>query len=54
MDFFKIIKPTSVLAPYIKHYWIFQSDIKDLRRLTPIGSVELVFHRGDAILVLCQ
>ena len=50
MDFFKIIKPTSVLAPYIKHYWIFQSDIKDLRRLTPIGSVELVFHRGDAIL----
>lgn len=50
MDYFKIIEPASALTPYIKHYWVLQSDMKELRRLVPIGSVELVFHRGDAML----
>jgi AraC-type DNA-binding domain-containing proteins len=50
MDTFQIVKPSLTLMPYIKHYWILRSNMKEIRRLVPIGSVELIFHRGDRML----
>lgn len=47
MDTFQIIKPSLALMPYIKHYWILHSNLKEVRRLVPIGSVELIIHRGN-------
>lgn len=47
---FKIIKPSSELAAYIKSYWIMESGndnstVSD--RVIPTGSCELMFHFGN-------
>lgn len=47
---FRIIKPSLSLTPYIKHYWILRSNMKEVQRLVPIGSIELIFNRGDKML----
>lgn len=47
MEKFKIIKPSAVLAPYVRHYWILESDdVSNSQRVIPTGNVELLFHRG--------
>ena len=51
MQSFRIIRPSSTLSPYIHHYWILKDDspIIVTERVTPIGSVQLVFHRNQRL-----
>lgn len=45
---FQVIQPTSVLAPYVKHYWAMKSHVKPgnkhVQRIIPNGFVELTFY----------
>lgn len=52
MQSFQIIKPSPVLAPYIRHYWILQDDAVNpvSERTLPIGCIQLVFHKGKQLL----
>lgn len=48
MERFRIIKPSVVLAPYVKHYWLLESDdVTNSQRVIPTGNIELLFHRGS-------
>lgn len=50
MEKFRIIYPAPLLAPYIKHYWLLESDdIVHSQRIIPTGNIELVFHRGHLL-----
>lgn len=53
MQSFKIIKPSSILAPYVRHYWILQDEavVPVTERTLPVGCVQLVFHRGKQLLL---
>lgn len=53
MQSFQLIKPVSVLAPYIRHYWILQDDAITpvTERTLPIGCMQLVFHKGKRLLL---
>lgn len=47
MERFNIIQPAAVLAPYVKHYWLLESDdVVNSQRVIPSGNIELLFHRG--------
>ncbi|WP_099463902.1 helix-turn-helix domain-containing protein [Parabacteroides provencensis] len=47
MERFNIIQPSAVLAPYIKHYWLLESDdVINSQRVIPTGNIELLFHRS--------
>lgn len=52
MEDFKIAQPTSLLAPYIKNYWLLKtaSDSATLARIVPTGMMNLIFHRGNLLL----
>lgn len=47
MQSFTVIKPTPLLASYIRHYWILQddSDIPVTERTLPVGCVQMIFHK---------
>ncbi|MBB4034687.1 AraC-like DNA-binding protein [Dysgonomonas hofstadii] len=48
MDSFDFILPSPILAPFVKHYWALRIDTPYVsERVTPIGCVQLVFHRKD-------
>lgn len=51
MEDFEIIKPSPVLAPFIKHYWFLktESDIPAQIRTVPTGHISLIFHKGRQI-----
>lgn len=50
MEQFKIIQPSAILAPYVKHYWLLKShDITHSQRIIPTGNMSLIFHRGCSI-----
>lgn len=47
MEKFQIISPSPTLAPFIKCYWLLESDdTNNSQRIIPSGSASLVFHRG--------
>ena len=48
MQKFKVIRPSPILAPFVKHYWIMRIEGSEpvSERTVPIGSANLVFHRG--------
>ncbi|MCI1683976.1 MAG: helix-turn-helix domain-containing protein [Bacteroides sp.] len=47
MERFNIIQPSTVLSPYVKHYWLLESDdVINSQRVIPSGNIELLFHRG--------
>lgn len=52
MEEFKIIQPASLLAPYVKQYWLLKtvSDSATLARTVPTGMMNLIFHRGNHLL----
>ncbi len=52
MEDFRIIQSASVLAPYVKHYWILKTacDSAALARTVPTGMMSLIFHRGNRLL----
>lgn len=48
MERFNIIQPSIVLAPYVKHYWLLESDdVVHSQRIIPTGNIELCFHKGS-------
>lgn len=48
MERFNIIPPSAMLAPYVKHYWLLESDdVVSSQRVFPSGNIELLFHRGS-------
>ncbi len=52
MEEFQIIKPSPLLAPYVKQYWFLKtSDLtQPNQRIIPTGSTSLVFHRASLML----
>ncbi|NDV84450.1 helix-turn-helix domain-containing protein [Bacteroides sp. 51] len=56
MQSFRTIKPRPELAPYIKHYWILQDDatLPVSERIFPVGSVQMVFHKGKQLFSLTE
>lgn len=51
MENFQIIQPSPLLAPYVRHYWLLESDDVDTpQRIIPTGHIELVFHRGSPLM----
>lgn len=50
MEDFRIIPPSSVLAPYVKHYWLLKiTDESAVARTVPTGMMNLIFHRGNRL-----
>ncbi len=47
MESFNIIAPSTLLAPYVKYYWILKANHADgvLERTIPTGYVHLIFHK---------
>lgn len=52
MEDFTIIYPSSMLTPYVKHYWHLKTvgDSASLARTVPTGMMSLIFHRGNRLL----
>ena len=52
MEDFSIIYPSSMLSPYVKHYWHLKTvgDSASLARTVPTGMMSLIFHRGNRLL----
>lgn len=52
MEEFRIIKPASLLAPFVKHYWLLKTagDSDAVARTVPTGMMNLIFHRGERLL----
>ena len=47
-NIFDLILPSPILAPFVKHYWALRVNTPYVsERVTPVGCVQLVFHRGD-------
>ena len=48
---YTIKKPSKVLAPYIKHYWMLETPVSSypeyVQRIVPNGLFELTFYLGD-------
>lgn len=53
MESFQIMLPSPALAPYIRHYWLLETDTpaKSTERITPTGNVQMLFYRGNPILL---
>lgn len=49
MDWFKVIQPSVLLAPYVKQYWFLRMEevVQSSQRLVPFGCMVLSFHRGN-------
>jgi len=52
MEEFRIIPPSQLLTPYVKHYWLLKTagDHTALARTVPTGMMSLIFHRGSRLL----
>lgn len=52
MEEFKVIQPSSLLAPYVKNYWLLRivGESASLQRTVPTGMMSLIFHRGNRLL----
>lgn len=48
MASFQFIQPSPELSPYIKHYWVLETDFLsgNIERIVPIGTIQLFFYRG--------
>ena len=51
MESFDIIKPCSLLEPFIKYYWIldYESNVVEPIRVIPYGCVQFTFYLGERI-----
>lgn len=49
MEKFQILLPSPELAPYIRHYWLLETDaaMHGSERIIPTGNIQLLFYRGD-------
>ncbi|MCD7901389.1 MAG: helix-turn-helix domain-containing protein [Bacteroides sp.] len=53
MESFEVIQPSPELTPYIQRYWVLKMEnISGInQRIIPNGCVELMFNRGDKIML---
>jgi len=49
MDNFKVISPSPLLRPYIKHYWTLEITEQVSERIIPTGCINMIFHRGSRL-----
>lgn len=51
MESFQIVLPSPALAPYIRHYWLLETDSIDrsTERIIPSGNIQMVFYRGNPV-----
>ncbi|MCC8187749.1 MAG: helix-turn-helix domain-containing protein [Bacteroides sp.] len=51
MSDFRLIAPSPLLAPYVKHYWVLHTGacVGFSERVTPTGNIQLLFYSGGAI-----
>ncbi len=51
MSDFRLIAPSPLLAPYVKHYWVLHTEAGAgfSERVTPTGHIQLLFYSGGAI-----
>ncbi len=54
METYRVIKPSALLASFIKNYWILKIDNSEpvTERTIPIGCIHLTFHRGRQLFSL--
>lgn len=53
METFRIQLPSLLLAPYIKHFWILETDCAThaSERIIPYGNIQMLFYRGDPVVL---
>ncbi len=51
MESFQIVWPSPALAPYIRHYWLLETDsiARSTERIIPGGNIQMLFYRGDPV-----
>lgn len=52
--YYQFIQPTAALAPFIKHYWVLETEPSDgcvTERVVPTANIELLFHYKTPFLV---
>lgn len=49
MENFEIIKPSLILAPFVKHYWFLETDdvSQTSQRIISTGNINMIFHRNS-------
>ncbi len=65
MEEFRVIRPSSALAPYVKNYWLLKTaggagdggsadgeSVASIARTVPTGMMNLIFHRGRQLLAV--
>lgn len=52
MEIFREIRPAAHLAPFVKQYWILETDAAEglTQRVIPTGSVSLMFYPGSKVI----
>lgn len=53
MESFQIVLPSPALALYIRHYWLLETDspVQSTERIIPSGNVQMLFYRGNPVLL---
>jgi AraC-like DNA-binding protein len=54
---FQIIKPTGILAQFIKYYWVMEKGFLEddvCERVIPTGNIDLMFHYKNSFKVKCS
>jgi AraC-like DNA-binding protein len=56
METYRVIKPSPILAPFIKNYWVLKIDASApvTERTIPIGCVHLTFHKGKQLFSIAE
>lgn len=51
METFKVMVPSAQLVPFVKYYWILETngDFPVTERTIPTGCVNLIFHREPVV-----
>lgn len=51
MESFQIVLPSPALAPYIRHYWLLETDsiARNTERIIPSGNMQMLFYRGNPV-----
>lgn len=52
MESFQTMLPSPALAPYVRYYWLLETDspVLGTERVIPSGNVQMLFYRGNPIL----
>lgn len=51
MSELKIIRPRPELRPYVRYYWVLESDTLSSTLTVPIGCPQIIFHRKEPLYI---